>query len=142
MTSTCQTYKVFKAVIVRDAIYMMNNFCLYQWPSKMLRHYKNTFSDIASMVSIWMFWFLEKHISLCSCVLSIVPIDIKFSTKLMPRYVALWKAFVEGRSLDNGIASTCTYSFFHYITPFCNCTIQKPVRFVNKKNRICKKRWQ
>ncbi len=145
MLRTFYTNKIFKPIIAGYAVYMMHNFIRRHWPFEVFRHYKNAFFDIASVVSIWVMWFFEKHISLCSYISSVVPVHVEFASKLVSPNITFGELAIEISSFNYCAASTRASSclnILHNIVSFFKCSIHKQARFVNKKNRNIIKIWQ
>ena len=55
--------KVFKSIIIFNAILMVNELITFERPVKMYRHYQTMFMNISRKFRVWVFWFPDKNIS-------------------------------------------------------------------------------
>lgn len=63
---TLEKFKVANPVIQRIAVFVMNYFSFFKWPSKMFGHHKTMFKNPSSSIGIWMEWTVDKFSRLIS----------------------------------------------------------------------------
>lgn len=80
MLSLLHNLKILWAIVILNAIYVMNNFALrYRTPNGS-RRYKDVLSNVASLVSVWMIRRSNKHIAVSRLVPAAFESRVCFAT--------------------------------------------------------------
>lgn len=80
MLSLLHNLKILWAVVVLNAIYVMNNFALlYRTPNSKRRH-KNMLPNVSTLVSVGVIRRFDKHIAIGCLVLAAIKTRIGFAT--------------------------------------------------------------
>lgn len=93
MGLSCYDNKIFGTIVRFYTINMVDNLILSDGSPQARCHYKNTFTDISALISIWMIWFANIRISIFCCIFSVIPVCIKVSAKLMTTHVRFRETF-------------------------------------------------